>query len=193
MERMTYWFRCAAEPKAVPLGRRFAAQALDDWGLGHMAEPVTLIASELVTNAVRATGTTNPEPGYRERETLPLIGLRLRVSGPTVAVEVWDSSRTQPRMRTPDPDDEDGRGLLLVAEMSERWKSYHHPSGGKVVYAVVPVVPVPVEGGGAQPEALPERVRKPRGEPMDRPEAALFTRLESLLELRFRHLVAIGT
>ncbi|MBT2541976.1 ATP-binding protein [Streptomyces sp. ISL-44] len=191
MERMTYWFRHAAEPRAVPLARRFAAQALSDWGLGHMADSVTVIASELMTNAVRATGTTDPKPGYQLREALPSIGVRLRVSGPTLVVEVRDTSRALPRARTPEPDAEDGRGLLLVTLLCERWQSYHHPSGGKVVYAVVPLTPLPVAVEGAPPEPLPDRIRKPRGESRVRPDAALLTRLERLLELRFRRLVAI--
>ena len=71
MDGVTYWFRHAAEPRAVPWGRRFAANVLRDWGLEHMSEPVTLIASELLTNAVEATGTTKDELSRGERETLP--------------------------------------------------------------------------------------------------------------------------
>ncbi|MER5974256.1 ATP-binding protein [Streptomyces sp. NPDC002055] len=198
MDVTTYWFRHAAEPKAVPLGRQFAANALDDWGLAHMTESVTLIASELVTNAVQATGTTRTELSYLERETLPLVAMRLRVDGPTLVVEVYDTKRTRPRMRTAEADAEDGRGLPLVTLLCERWDWHHHPSGGKVVYAVLPLVPSPGTGAGAQPSPvaasgpLPSRVRKPRGEPGARPDAALLTRLERLLERRVRGLVALG-
>ncbi len=161
MDGVTYWFRHAAEPRAVPLGRRFAANVLRDWGLEHMSEPVTLIASELLTNAVEATGTTKAELSYRERETLPLVAARLRVSSRTLTVEVWDTSRALPRMRTPDADAENGRGLPVVKLLSERWDSYHHPSGGKVVYAVLPLAPPPVTiareaAGGAGDVAEPD-------------------------------------
>jgi anti-sigma regulatory factor (Ser/Thr protein kinase) len=139
MDGVTYWFRHAAEPRAVPLGRRFAANGLRDWGLEHMSEPVTLIASELLTNAVEATGTTKAELSRDERETLPLVAARLRVSDRTLTVEVWDTSRALPRMRTPDADAENGRGLPVVTLLCERWDSYSHPSGGTVVYAVLPL------------------------------------------------------
>ncbi|WP_447038281.1 hypothetical protein [Streptomyces sp. DSM 118878] len=42
-------------------------------------------------------------------------------------------------MRTPDADAENGRGLPIVTLLCERWDSYRHPSGGKVVYAVMPL------------------------------------------------------
>ncbi|MEU9186965.1 ATP-binding protein [Streptomyces sp. NPDC048484] len=204
MDGMTYWFRHAAEPRAVPRGRQFAANALRDWGLEHMSEAVTLIASELLTNAVAATGTTKAELSYRERETLPLVAARLRVSSRTLMVEVWDTSRTLPRMRTPETDAEDGRGLPLVTLLCERWDTERHPSGGKVVYAVLPlalppvrvaeaqVEPPPVAASREEPERLPTRVRKAGGEPKVRPDAALLTRLERLLERKLGRLVAIG-
>jgi anti-sigma regulatory factor (Ser/Thr protein kinase) len=139
MDGVTYWFRHTAEPRAVPLGRQFAANVLRDWGLEDMREPVTLITSELLTNAVEATGTTKTELSHGERETLPLVAARLRVCSRTLTVEVWDTSRVLPRMRTPDADAENGRGLPVVTLLCERWDSYRHPSGGKVVYAVLPL------------------------------------------------------
>ena len=163
MDGMTYWFRHTAEPKAVPWGRQFAANALNDWGLTHLSETVTLIASELLTNAVRATGTTRPVVTYQERETLPLVAVRLRVSGGSLLIEVWDTSRALPKTRTPASDAEDGRGLPLVTLLSERWDAHHHPSGGKVVYAVLPLAPPPVAVGEAQPEPPPRPRRRPSG------------------------------
>ncbi|MET8830581.1 ATP-binding protein [Streptomyces sp. NPDC004610] len=193
---MTYWFQHAAKSKAVPLGRRFAANVLADWGLSHMSESVTLIVSELLTNAVRATGTTEPGVTYQDRETLPLVAVRLRMTGGRLLVEVYDTSRTLPKMRTPESDAEDGRGLPLVTLLSERWDSYHHPSGGKVVYAVMPLVPPPVRVAEAEaelpPEPLPGRVPKPRGKSRVGPDSALLTRLERLLERKPSRLAALG-
>jgi hypothetical protein len=144
MDGVTYWFRHTAEPRAVPLGRRFASNVLRDWGLEHMCEPVTLIASELLTNAVEATGTTKAAPSRDERETLPLVAVRLRVSSRALTVEVWDTSQALPRMRTSDADAENGRGLPIVTLLCKRWGSYRHPSGGKVVHAVLPLALPPV-------------------------------------------------
>ncbi|MEV7284393.1 ATP-binding protein [Streptomyces sp. NPDC093252] len=193
---MTYWFQHAATSKAVPLGRRFAANVLDDWGLSHMRESVTLVASELLTNAVRATGITEPGVTYQDRETPPLVAVRLRMTGGRLLVEVYDTCRTLPRMRTPESDAEDGRGLPLVTLLSERWDAYRHPSGGKVVYAVMPLVPPPVRVTEAEaepaPEPLPGRVPPPRGESRVGPDAALLTGLQGLLEHRLSRLAALG-
>ncbi len=183
MDGVTYWFRHTAEPRAVPRGRRFASNGLRDWGLEHMSESVTLIASELLTNAVEATGTTKAGLSRAERETLPLVAVRLRVCTRTLTVEVWDTSRTLPRMRTPDADAENGRGLPIVTLLSERWDSYRHPSGGKVVYAVLPLPRPPVAigrevvdgagaGGVAEPDPRAARVLPPtnsRSMPADSP------------------------
>ncbi|EGX58914.1 putative serine/threonine kinase anti-sigma factor [Streptomyces zinciresistens K42] len=144
MDRVTYWFRHAAEPRAVPLGRRFAGNVLRDWGLEHLGDPVRLIASELLTNAVEATGTTKAGLSHGERETLPFVAARLIVSDRALTVEVWDTGRTLPRMRTPEADAENGRGLPVVTLLCERWDCYRHPSGGKVVYAVLPLARPPV-------------------------------------------------
>lgn len=159
MDGVTYWFRHAAEPRAVPLGRQFASNVLRDWGLEHMSELVTLIASELLTNAVEATGTTKAEPSRGERETLPLVAVRLRVCSRTLTVEVWDTSRTLPRMRTPDADAESGRGLPVVTLLCERWDSYRLPSGGKVVYAVLPLAREVADGAGGVAEPDPRATR----------------------------------
>ncbi|MEV1022013.1 ATP-binding protein [Streptomyces sp. NPDC050264] len=170
MDGVTYWFRHSAEPRAVPLGRRFAVNGLRDWGLEHMSESVTLIASELLTNAVEATGTTKAGLSRGERETLPLVAVRLRVCSRTLTVEVWDTSRTLPRMRTPDADAENGRGLPIVTLLCERWDSYRHPSGGKVVYAMLPLVRPTVviaremadgAGGAVEPDPRAARALSP--------------------------------
>ncbi len=156
---LTLVIRHAAEPGAVPLGGRFASNVLSDWGLEYLGELAALIASELSTNAVEAGGTPKAEPGRGERETLPSVAVRLRVCERTLTVEVWDTSRTLPRMRTPDADAENGRGLPVVALSSERWDSYRHPSGGKAVYAVLRLAREVTDrtGGAAEPD--PRTVR----------------------------------
>ncbi|GHE65198.1 hypothetical protein GCM10018785_37550 [Streptomyces longispororuber] len=90
-----------------------------------------LIASELMTNAVRATGTTKLELSYQEREALPFVAVRLRVSDVVLVVEVYDDSRALPRVGTAAPDAEGGRGLPLVERLSVRWRAYRNPSGGQ--------------------------------------------------------------
>ena len=56
-----------------------------------------------------------------------------------VLIEVWDSSPHPPAPKTADPDEETGRGLMLVEALCEQW-GWDEPSSasrGKVVWALV--------------------------------------------------------
>jgi hypothetical protein len=74
-----------------------------------------------------------------------LVCLRLSSNGRQVLVEVWDADARPPRAPALDAnllplaDAESGRGLFLVAALSERWSCYtvSAESGGKVVWAEV--------------------------------------------------------
>ncbi|MGW0770212.1 SpoIIE family protein phosphatase [Streptomyces sp. NPDC002676] len=115
------------DPAAVAPVRSACALRLTEWGLEHIAFNAELIVSELITNAVRY-GT---EP----------IALRLLRTGPaggpdpgTLIFEVSDGSSTSPRLRRAKDTDEGGRGLFLVARLSERWGT-RYTSTGKVIWA----------------------------------------------------------
>ncbi|WP_329528579.1 SpoIIE family protein phosphatase [Streptomyces sp. NBC_01462] len=107
------------EPTAVHTARQTAARQLSEWGLDHLAAPVELIVSELVTNAIRHSG--GP------------IRLRL-IQHQVLTCEVSDSNTSHPRPRQPHIIDEQGRGLFLVAQLSRRWGS-RSATDGKVVWA----------------------------------------------------------
>ncbi|GAA4999455.1 MULTISPECIES: ATP-binding protein [Streptomyces] len=100
-----------AAPDAVRTARSLVRRTLDEWRLGGVGDIAALLVSELVTNALRhATGP---------------IGVRL-VRGAAGAdgvlrVEVSDPLPDPPRERVARPDDEDGRGLQLVASAARRW------------------------------------------------------------------------
>ncbi len=51
-----------------------------------------------------------------------------------VVVFVWDASLRPPAPADPGADAENGRGLLLVEALSERWGHFGY-DGGKVVWA----------------------------------------------------------
>ena len=53
-------------------------------------------------------------------------------------VFVWDAGPRPPPRADPGADAENGRGLLLVEALSERWGHFGHDGGGKVVWAAVP-------------------------------------------------------
>jgi serine phosphatase RsbU (regulator of sigma subunit)/anti-sigma regulatory factor (Ser/Thr protein kinase) len=106
------------DPAAVAQARRQAGRRLADWGLTDLAFTTELIVSELVTNAIRY-GT---EP----------LQLRL-IREASLTCEVADRSSAVPRVQRARTLDEGGRGLLVVAQLSDRWGS-RHTDDGKVIW-----------------------------------------------------------
>ncbi|GAB2860632.1 hypothetical protein GCM10022221_70360 [Actinocorallia aurea] len=103
---------------AVRRARGLVRTQLADWGLDDLSYTAELLASELVTNAMRYS----PGP-------LELRLLRER----TLVIEVMDRSAALPRLRRAADDDEGGRGLLVVSEYARRWGT-RRTALGKVVW-----------------------------------------------------------
>ncbi|MEU6802626.1 SpoIIE family protein phosphatase [Streptomyces neyagawaensis] len=117
-ENMASW-DLPRDPAVVAEARRCACDRLTAWGLDEAAFVTELIVSELVTNAIRyAAGP---------------IRLRL-LKNQTLTCEVSDSSSTSPHLRRARVSDEGGRGLLLVAQLTERWGTRYTPVG-KTIWA----------------------------------------------------------
>jgi anti-sigma regulatory factor (Ser/Thr protein kinase) len=110
-----------------------------DWVMTSMAEDVTLIVSELVTNAVVASTDADGRPKDTDGSGgLPVVQLRLWSDRTRIVIEVWDQSPRAPEVKQPEPDAENGRGLLLVEALSERWGWDHVPGwSGKVAWAEI--------------------------------------------------------
>ena len=124
-----------ALPGATPCARLHARAVLHEWGMDDLAEAAELIVSELVTNAVRASTAPDgsPVPSYRG---LPVVVLRLASDRFKLLIEVWDVIPGAPAAAHPGPDDESGRGLILVAAECDRWSWQSVPGWpGKVVWA----------------------------------------------------------
>jgi anti-sigma regulatory factor (Ser/Thr protein kinase) len=126
-----------ALPTAVASARMHARAVVTEWTLGDIAEDISHVVSELVTNAVRASTGPDGRPKYTSASAgLPVVHLRLQSDHRRVIVEVWDLSTALPVAKQPDPDAEGGRGLLLVEALTERWGWQHIPNWpGKVVWA----------------------------------------------------------
>jgi serine phosphatase RsbU (regulator of sigma subunit)/anti-sigma regulatory factor (Ser/Thr protein kinase) len=111
-------WKLPAELTSAHRARTLIRRPMKRWGLTELIPAAELLASELVTNAVRYA------PGQ--------IGLRLILEGGLV-IEVFDDSAALPRLRHPDDDEERGRGLQVVSQIAQRWGARRTVSG-KIVW-----------------------------------------------------------
>jgi anti-sigma regulatory factor (Ser/Thr protein kinase) len=113
------------DPAQVAATRQAATEQLTAWGLDETAFVTELVVSELVTNAIRYGAAP--------------IQLRL-IRDQTLICEVSDGSSTSPHLRRAHQDDEGGRGLLLVAQLTQRWGS-RQTTRGKTIWCEQPLTP----------------------------------------------------
>src|SRR5260370_42066687 len=126
-----------ALPSAVGCGRLHARNVMHEWGLPGLAETIELMVSELVTNAVLASTLADGRPRYDDDLAgMPVVRLRLSSDRVRVMIEVWDTCSAAPTPKHAEPDQEGGRGLMLVEALCERWNWAVMPGwAGKVVWA----------------------------------------------------------
>lgn len=102
--------------------RRIVRSLLTEWEMAELTDAVELGVTELVANVVRHV---------RDRRCVLLV-LRL---GTGVRVEVSDGS---PRLPVPavsvSPDSENGRGLMLLDALADKWGAEPRADGGKTVW-----------------------------------------------------------
>ncbi|MTE20353.1 ATP-binding protein [Streptomyces sp. TRM43335] len=163
---------CALQPRyeAVKTAREFTRSVLSHWRLSGHFDTVTLVVSELVTNALR-----HGVPGAVPGEILdPPVRLHLMHWSGRLVCAVRDPSRAAPVAKAPDfagldpdgtvcPDGagwpdlldafaedapESGRGLFLVESFSDDWgwRPMEEPAPGKVVWALFRLNPERVSG-----------------------------------------------
>jgi anti-sigma regulatory factor (Ser/Thr protein kinase) len=168
---------------AVPCACLHVKHVLWEWGLNSLAESAELLVSELVTNAVNATG----QPGQT-------VSVNLAGHAAGVLIEVRDADPQPPGTKAPNDDgsSQADDGVLLVAALSTRWNWYAtEEPPGKVVWCELAVDPPAPEAAPLAPEApalpaetpqssLPRRV--PRARP--KPQAEIVTDLDILRRLR---------
>jgi len=102
------------DPLAARAAREHVRRQLAAWRLDELAMTTETLASELVANVVR-----------HARGPIQLRLLRSR----SLVCEVFDGSLTTPRIRRAAWTDEGGRGLQLVAALSDRWGTRYMPAG----------------------------------------------------------------
>jgi hypothetical protein len=116
----------------VPTARARTMAVLREWGAvpGESVSDVLAVVSELVSNGVQAS------------LVLPLprpVRVWVCCDGVRVLVQVGDESHAQPVFVSPSEEALSGRGLIVVAALSDRWGWFPASSHGlaKIVWAEV--------------------------------------------------------
>jgi anti-sigma regulatory factor (Ser/Thr protein kinase) len=115
---VTVW-EFAADPAKVATVRAVTTRQLRKWGLEELSFSTELIVSELFTNAIRyADGT---------------VQVRL-IQDRSLVCEVSDTGHTSPHLRHAASDEEGGRGLFIVAQITRCWGT-RYTETGKTIWA----------------------------------------------------------
>jgi DNA-binding NarL/FixJ family response regulator len=109
------------DTQSARAARRFVMQALSDYDEdGDLTDTVTLLVSELVTNAVVHAGSD--------------VEVMVRLTPSAARIEVTDASPQSVAPRDAASDEDSGRGLALVGTLAQRWGVRPAPGGGKTVW-----------------------------------------------------------
>jgi hypothetical protein len=115
----------------VRAARDFTISTLQRWGVAERCEDIAIVVSELLTNALR-----HALPAASGIRTGWPIRLGLLQPGHCVMCAVADPSRAAPVAKKPEYFAETGRGLHVIAALSDQW-GYTTPTDmGKVLWAM---------------------------------------------------------
>lgn len=110
MVRSPYVVKFTALEEEVAALRREVRTHLEDWGLRCFVDEAQLCVSELVANVITHVGAGTPT-------TLSVL-----MNGTFLRIEVRDpDSRALPTLVAADVEAEGGRGMALVAAVTDRW------------------------------------------------------------------------
>jgi len=120
-------FQLSAHPGSVARARQLTRQRLSDWGAcGDTCDSAALVVSELVTNAIVHTASENVVCELRDDPELVRIAVRDEGCAP-------GEPHPSPRR----PEEEHGRGLLLVEALCRAWGA-QETGPGLLVWAELP-------------------------------------------------------
>ncbi|MEU5309872.1 ATP-binding protein [Streptomyces sp. NPDC021562] len=162
-------FELAAHPGSPAQARRLARARLTGWSVcADTCDTALLVLSELVTNAIVHTASTR-------------VVCELHDGADTVRIAVHDEgcAPDEPHPSPQRPEEEHGRGLLLVEALCQAWGAQEH-GPGLLVWAELPrrsdaaedtLAPSDDLGWGARPDPGPTRgsSRGAPREPVHRP------------------------
>jgi DNA-binding NarL/FixJ family response regulator len=114
--------RFEQDTQSARAARRFVSQVLTGWDddEGDLTDTVTLLVSELVTNAVVHAGSD--------------VEVAVRLTSTAARIEVTDASAEAISPRDATSEEDSGRGLALVETLAPRWGVRPAPGGGKTVW-----------------------------------------------------------
>ncbi|WP_245996346.1 ATP-binding protein [Streptomyces armeniacus] len=113
-------------------------------------ETAAYVVAELAANAVQH----GRVPGRGFRLALALTPGDGSAGDSTLRIEVTDARAERlpgTRRHAPHPDDESGRGLLLVGALADRWGVIPGPVPGKTVWAELDLASVPAPASPDSP------------------------------------------
>lgn len=126
------WVVLSPVLESARLARDFTRTTLRDWQLDMLAYEAVIIASELVTNAIRHG--VSFAAGGSER---PDVGLAWQRHASRLICVVTDPSATPPVLTTSGPDAESGRGLQVVQALAAAWGWMMLSAQEKAVWAAL--------------------------------------------------------
>ena len=161
-----------AVPTAPRCARAWTREILWEWGAAELADAAELVASELVTNSLNACAGLDQAA----------IRLVLTLDKGELAILVRDNHPGVPLAVQPGADDEGGRGLLIVEQLSDRcgWYRLNDAEPAKVTWAVISgagqaagLLPAPPhQGAGHAAGMLPAAALPARRRPVPSPARA---------------------
>ena len=121
----SYEITLAQDTRSVATARRFVEERLSIHRLPELVDDVTLVASELATNALSHAGT-----GFT---------VTIAAFPDEVVLEVKDGSASRPSRVEATLDDSVGRGMAIVDVVSRDWGVVVEADAGKSVWAAFDV------------------------------------------------------
>ncbi|MFJ7276346.1 ATP-binding protein [Kitasatospora sp. NPDC098663] len=132
----TFAASLGSRTESTPVARQLLRAYLAALPAGdRYRDTAELLLGELFANAVQHT----------DAPTDRLIEIRFSLTPDhRLRLEVHDAGTGRPSLHTPTPDDEHGRGVLLVNELAEKWGCCPRAGGiGKFVWALIAPTPSP--------------------------------------------------
>ena len=119
------------DARSVGETRDFTIATMRQWGVDDRLDDIVIVVSELLTNAVR-----HARPAMADWRLRWPIRLDLLQSGPCVLCMVADPSDQPPVPQETGCLAEAGRGLQIIAALSDQWGYTAPGEMGKVVWAM---------------------------------------------------------